>query len=155
MDAPRLKTSALISATSIAIKHLRPSSADRSFFIAKTINNGRTMTAPNRDVLHRYLFPVACAAVLLAGVVVYARHLTTNPAGFFIDESSAAYNAYTISRNGRDEYGTGWPLYFRAFGEYKNPIYIYLLALIFRLTGPSILVARAFSAMLGMAVAVV
>jgi len=113
------------------------------------------MTPRNRDVLHRYLFVVAFAAVLVAGVVVYVRHLTTNPAGFFIDESSAAYNAYTISRNGRDEYGTGWPLYFRAFGEYKNPIYIYLLALIFRLTGPSIFVARAFSAMLGMAAAVV
>src|SRR5215831_5533067 len=123
MDAPRLKTSALISATSIAIKHLRPSSADRSFFIAKTINNGRTMTTPNRDVLHRYLFAIACAAVLLAGIIVYTRHLTTNPAGFFIDESSVAYNAYTISQTGHDESGVAWPLYFRAFGEYKNPIF--------------------------------
>lgn len=113
------------------------------------------MTLRKRDVLHRYLFASACAGVLLAGVFVYTRHLTTNPPGFFIDESSAAYNAYTISRNGRDEYGVSWPLYFRAFGEYKNPVYIYLLALIFRFTGPSILVARAFSALLGIATAVV
>jgi 4-amino-4-deoxy-L-arabinose transferase-like glycosyltransferase len=113
------------------------------------------MTTPTRDVLHRYLFAVTCAAVLLAGVILYTRHLTTNPAGFFIDESSVAYNAYTISRNGRDEDGVSWPLYFRAFGEYKNPIYIYLLAAIFRLTGPSIFVARAFSAMLGLVTAVV
>jgi len=113
------------------------------------------MTVPKRDVLHRYLFAAACVGVLVAGVFVYTRHLTTNPPGFFIDESSAAYNAYTISRNGRDEYGVSWPLYFRAFGEYKNPVYIYLLASVFRLTGPSIFVARAFGALLGIATAVV
>lgn len=113
------------------------------------------MIPRKRDVLHRYLFAVACAGVLLAGVLVYTRQLTTNPPGFFIDESSAAYNAYTISRTGRDEYGVSWPLYFRAFGEYKNPIYIYLLALIFRFTGPSIFVARALSAILGVATAIV
>lgn len=113
------------------------------------------MTPPARHVLQHYLFAVTCATVLLAGVVCYTRHLTTNPAGFFIDESSVAYNAYTICRNGRDEYEVSWPLYFRAFGEYKNPIYIYLLAAIFRLTGPSILAARGFSVVLGLATAVV
>ena len=124
---------------------------------AGALQNSRvgTMTTPNRDVLHRNLFAVACAGVLLAGVLVYTRQLTTNPPGFFIDESSAAYNAHTISRSGHDEYGVSWPLYFRAFGDYKNPIYIYLLALIFRLTGPSVFVARALSAVLGVATAIV
>ncbi|HEY6136822.1 MAG TPA: hypothetical protein VI670_03570 [Thermoanaerobaculia bacterium] len=42
-----------------------------------------------------------------------------------------------------------WPFYFRAFGEYKNPVYIYLLAGVFRVTHPSKLVARRFSACLG------
>jgi hypothetical protein len=46
-----------------------------------------------------------------------------------------------------------WPLYFRAFGEYKNPTLIYLLAIVFRFTGPSILVARLLCAMLGIAAA--
>jgi 4-amino-4-deoxy-L-arabinose transferase-like glycosyltransferase len=120
----------------------------------KTINN-TARRAPDRDVLHRYLFASACAAVLLAAVFVYTRQLTTNPAGFFIDESSVAYNAYTISQDGHDEYGNSWPLYFRAFGEYKNPIYIYLLAAVFRLTGPGIFTARLLSATLGIATAVV
>jgi len=99
--------------------------------------------------LQRYAFAVVFAFTLIVGVAVYGRRLTTNPPGFFIDESSVAYNAFTISETGRDEYGVAWPLYFRAFGDYKNPVYVYLLALIFRFTGPSILVARMFSATLG------
>lgn len=76
-----------------------------------------------------------------------------DPPGFYIDESSIAYNAHTISQTGRDEYAVVWPLYFRAFGEYKNPTFIYLLAVIFRFTGPSIFVARATCALLGVAAA--
>ena len=34
------------------------------------------------------------------------------------------------------------PLFFKAFGDYKNPVYIYLLALVFKVTGPGILAAR-------------
>jgi hypothetical protein len=92
------------------------------------------------------------ALVLLAGFVYFAR-LTRNPAGFYIDESSIAYNAYTISQTGRDEHRELLPLFFRAFGDYKNPTYIYLLALIFKIFGPGILVARIFSASLGLAAA--
>jgi hypothetical protein len=73
-----------------------------------------------------------------------------DPPGFSIDESSISYNAYAISRRGCDEYGNTWPLFFRAFGEYKNPTVIYILAAIFRVTGPSIFMARALSATFGL-----
>ncbi len=91
--------------------------------------------------------------VLALGAALYMRSVTTNPPGFYIDESSIAYNAHCISRNGRDEYGVRWPLYFKAFGEYKNPTYIYLLAALFRLFGPSIFLARMVSAAAGLAAA--
>ncbi len=71
------------------------------------------------------------------------------PPGFCLDESSIAYNAHLIATTGHDEYKEAWPLFFRAFGEYKNPTYIYLLALLFKFTGPSIAVARLLSAVLG------
>ncbi|MFN2530370.1 MAG: ArnT family glycosyltransferase [Pyrinomonadaceae bacterium] len=90
---------------------------------------------------------LACVVVITA--VSYFYQVPQNPPGYYIDEASISYNAYTISQNLQDEYRTRLPLYFRAFGEYKNPVYIYLLALLFRLFGPSILVARLFSAMLG------
>jgi 4-amino-4-deoxy-L-arabinose transferase-like glycosyltransferase len=80
---------------------------------------------------------------------LYAVDVPRNPPGFYIDESSIAYNAHAVAQTGRDEYGEAWPLYFRAFGDYKNPTYVYLLAGVFRLTGPSITAARLLSAALG------
>lgn len=90
------------------------------------------------------------AALVLFGALVQFAALRTNPPGFFLDESSIAYNAHTISTTGHDEHDEYWPLFFRAFGEFKNPVYIYLLAGIFRLTGPGILSARVLSATLGL-----
>ncbi|HEX8284683.1 MAG TPA: hypothetical protein VF588_15065 [Pyrinomonadaceae bacterium] len=84
-----------------------------------------------------------------AGLAFYAWGAPANPPGFFIDESSVAYNAHTVSESGRDEHGEAWPLYFRAFGDYKNPTYVYLLAAVFRVTGPSVAAARYLSAVLG------
>src|ERR1043166_1964437 len=77
------------------------------------------------------------AGLLLALAWDYDDPLRTTP-GFFVDESSIAYNAWSIAQTGRGEHGITMPLYFPAFGEYKNPVYIYLLALVFKITGPSI-----------------
>jgi 4-amino-4-deoxy-L-arabinose transferase-like glycosyltransferase len=98
--------------------------------------------------------------LLLAGAVLalwfYLASVPNNPLGFFIDESSIAYNAHTISQSGSDEYGVRWPLYFRGFpldsrgtDEYKNPTYIYLLAGLFKIFGPSIWLARLLSGVSG------
>ncbi|HWS55640.1 MAG TPA: hypothetical protein VN228_15985, partial [Pyrinomonadaceae bacterium] len=60
------------------------------------------------------------AAVALAAALYFAG-APSNPPGFYIDESSIAYNAHLVSETGRDEHGERLPLFFRAFGEYKNP----------------------------------
>jgi 4-amino-4-deoxy-L-arabinose transferase-like glycosyltransferase len=96
---------------------------------------------------------VLLLAVSLLVSVVYFAEVSHNSPGFFVDEASIAYNAHTISQSGVDEYGESFPLYFRAFGEYKNPVYIYLLAALFRFTGPSVFAARLLSAILGMVAA--
>src|SRR5215207_8155139 len=89
------------------------------------------------------------AAVCVLAFALYAADVPDNPPGFYIDESSVAYNALTVARSGRDEHGEAWPLYFRAFGDYKNPTYVYLLAAVFKVTGPSITAARLLSAAAG------
>ena len=99
----------------------------------------------------RALLLVAASAALL--VFVYLRGVPANPPGFFVDEASIAYNAHAIARGGADEHGERWPLYFRAFGEFKSPVYVYLLAAVFRAAGPSILAARLLSALAGLAAA--
>src|SRR5690242_14050515 len=84
--------------------------------------------------------------LLAVAAAVYFWDLRSNPPGFHIDESSVAYNAHLIAISGKDEHGESWPLFFRAFGEYKNPIEIYLLAAWFRFTGPGMFAARCLSA---------
>src|SRR5438477_1233549 len=99
-----------------------------------------------RAFIARRRFAIALLLVMGGGIFLYTYRLNHNPPGIFIDESSIAYNAYCIAKTGRDEHGIAWPLYFRAFGEYKNPVYIYVLAAIYRLTGPSTIGARLLSA---------
>ncbi len=47
------------------------------------------------------------------------------PGSVYWDEASIGYNAYSILKTGRDEWGEFLPLHFRAFGEFKLPVYIY------------------------------
>jgi len=96
---------------------------------------------------------LAWAALACVGLVLYLQAVPDNPPGFFADESSIAYNAHLVARRGTDEHGARFPLFFRAFGEYKSPVYVYLLAALFKITGPSIAVARSLSAVLGAAAA--
>lgn len=42
------------------------------------------------------------------------------------DEISHGYNAYSILKTGKDEWGMTLPTIFRAYGDYKLPVYIYL-----------------------------
>jgi len=64
------------------------------------------------------------------------------------DEVSHGYNAYSILKTGKDEWGIKFPLIFRAYGDYKLPLYIYLTAvseLLFGLNSFSIRLVSALS----------
>ena len=50
------------------------------------------------------------------------------PGSLYWDESSIGYNAYSVLQDGRDEWNNFLPLHFRAFGEFKLPVYIYSVA---------------------------
>ncbi len=65
-------------------------------------------------------------SILILSLLLRIHNLTGNPAGFFCDEASIGYNAYTMLTSGKDEFGSLYPVFFRAFGEYKPPFYIYL-----------------------------
>ena len=57
------------------------------------------------------------------------------PNGLYQDETSIGYNAYSIMTTGKDEYGKIFPLYFKSFGDYKLPIYIYSAIIPIKLFG--------------------
>lgn len=57
------------------------------------------------------------------------------PPSVYWDEASIGYNAYSIAQTGKDEWGDTFPLHFRAFGEFKLPVYIYAAALSVKIFG--------------------
>ena len=64
---------------------------------------------------------------LLAGFLRFY-DISNNPPGLYIDEVSIGNDAYSILKTGKDESGQTFPLYFRSFGDYKMPVYIYSVA---------------------------
>jgi len=69
------------------------------------------------------IFLLICL-VLLAGVLRFYK-LGEIPNGLYQDETAIGWNAYSILKTGKDEYGTSYPIYFKSFGDYKLPTYIY------------------------------
>ena len=90
---------------------------------------------------------VLLAVAALLAVVAFQLWITPkNPPGYHRDEAALSFNAYSISTSLRDEDGAFLPLFFRSVGDYKSPLYPYLLAVVFRVTGPHAEVARGLSA---------
>ena len=75
--------------------------------------------------------------------------LTTVPPSLSHDEVAIAYNAYSILKTGKDEYGMPYPLLFRSFDDYKLPGMVYSTVPFVALFGRSTLSARLPSALYG------
>ncbi len=65
------------------------------------------------------------------------------------DEVALGYNAYSIAKTGRDEYGTFLPLALRSYDDYKPPLYVYLTVPSVALFGLSVWSVRLPSAVMG------
>jgi len=51
--------------------------------------------------------------------------LDINPPHLTPDEAALGYNAYSILKTGRDEYGELFPVIFKSFGDFKPGLYVY------------------------------
>ena len=65
--------------------------------------------------------------IIILATVLRFYQLGQNPPSLNWDETAHGYNAYSILKTGRDEYGYRLPLSFRSFDDYKPPIYTYLV----------------------------
>lgn len=63
--------------------------------------------------------------IIILAVFLRLYKLGSVPSGFFIDESSEGYSAYSILKTGKDEFGKALPIVFRSLGDFKTPVYIY------------------------------
>jgi hypothetical protein len=103
-----------------------------------------------RSLVDRPALLLGLGAIL--AVVAFQLWITpSNPPGYHRDEAALSLNAYTLSQGLRDEDGARFPLFLRSFDDYKSPVYPYLAAAVFKVTGPSQNVARGLSAVLVLA----
>lgn len=65
------------------------------------------------------------AVILLLAIVLRFFWSGVVPPSLNWDEASLGYNAYSIFKTGKDEWGKSFPLTFEAFGDFKLPGYIY------------------------------
>lgn len=85
----------------------------------------------------------------LLGFFLRFYKLGSIPNGPEWDEASIGYNAFSIAKTGLDEWGNRMPLIFSAFGDYKNPLYIYLSAIIIKILGLNLFSIRFVNALSG------
>jgi len=88
--------------------------------------------------------------LIMLGIFARVWQFGALPLSLNRDEASIAYNAWTIAREGVDEWGVSYPFMFRAFGDYKLPGYIYVSAALFTLLDPSELLVRLPSLIAGL-----
>ena len=87
--------------------------------------------------------------ILLLAFFLRFYQLDQNPPSLNWDEVSHGYNAYSILKTGADEWGVSWPLVFKAYGDYKLPVYIYSTVLSIKAFGLNDWAVRLPSALAG------
>lgn len=75
--------------------------------------------------MKKYTYPLLLIIILLAFFLRFNK-VTQIPPSLNWDEVSIAYNAYSILKTGRDEWNKFLPVHFKAYGEYKLPVQVYL-----------------------------
>lgn len=72
--------------------------------------------------MQKTLVALVCLAMVSRLVVI-----TRVPVSLNWDEAAFGYNAYSLLLTGRDEYGIPLPWEFKSVGDYKPPMYMYML----------------------------
>lgn len=86
---------------------------------------------------------------LLIGAILRLYKLDSLPPSLEWDEVATGYDAYSILKTGRDQYGYAIPLSFRSIDDYKPPLYTYLTAVSIAILGWNDFAVRFPAALLG------
>jgi 4-amino-4-deoxy-L-arabinose transferase-like glycosyltransferase len=71
------------------------------------------------------------------------------PPALNVDEAVNGYEAYSLLKTGRDEWGNAWPVTIRAFNDYRRPAIVYTAIPFIALFGLNTFAIRATAAMWG------
>lgn len=87
-------------------------------------------------------YKIFFALVIIFFFITRLYKIADLPASVYWDEASIGYNAYSIGVDLKDEWGDTLPLHFRAFGEFKLPVYIYSVVPFVKIFGLNALAVR-------------
>jgi len=89
--------------------------------------------------------------VLVLGLALFLRiyKISDYPAGLNADEAAIGYNAYSLLKTGKDEFGHSWPINFQSFNDYKPGLYFYLVLPFVKIFGLNELAVRLPNVILG------
>lgn len=76
--------------------------------------------------LRKYFPALILFISLIIGIFFRFYKMGESPGGLYVDEAALGYNAFSVFKTGRDEYGKFMPVMFRSFSTFQSPIYTYL-----------------------------
>lgn len=95
---------------------------------------------------HKIIFTL----ILFIGLIFRFWHLDLYPPSLNWDEISHGYNAYSLLKTGKDQWGVTWPLLnFRAYGDYPTTVNMYLTIPFISILGLTPIATRLPTAILG------
>jgi 4-amino-4-deoxy-L-arabinose transferase-like glycosyltransferase len=75
--------------------------------------------------MKRNLSKIILFLIIALALFLRLNRVASDPPSLNWDEVSIGYNAYSILKTGRDEWGKFLPIHFKSYGEYKLPAQIY------------------------------
>ncbi len=105
--------------------------------------------------MNKYKSLIILFFIVILAAVLRFWDLGKNPPGINLDEAAIGWNAYSILKTGRDEYGQYFPLQFRNLDDYKPPLYIYLTVPSVAIFGMNEFSVRLPSALLGIGAVII
>lgn len=76
--------------------------------------------------MNRKIIPIILFVIILGSFFLHFFRINKIPPCLNADEASFGYNAYSILKTGKDEYGAFLPLRLKSFMDFKLPLYSYL-----------------------------
>lgn len=74
----------------------------------------------------KILYSLPIISIIFLALLLRTVNLSVSPPGFNADEAALGYNAYSLLKTGKDEWGESFPLVFKSFSDYKPGLYVYL-----------------------------
>ena len=93
-------------------------------------------------LIQKYKYLLLLGVIVLIGFLLRWIQVSVLPPSLNWDEISHGYNAYSILTHGVDEWGNYYPSIFRAYGDYKLPVYIYTTVVSIALFGLNVFAVR-------------